>query len=204
MKPLIAIDIDEVLFGFTERFVAFHNRQYQTEFALHQITSTSFHTVIGGTASDDARKVGEFQLEEGNLDGEPVPRAIEVLGRLKADYELVVVTARHSVIERQTRSWLERTFPKTFSDIHFANYWDENRPRRTKGEVCRELGAQIIVDDQPDYIKDCLDHDVKGILFGDYPWNQESIDHPGVRRAKDWSEVETAITEHKPYTFLNV
>lgn len=200
MKHLIAIDIDEVLFGFTERFLAYHNQQNKTEFALHHITSMAFHTVMGGTADDDARRVGEFQLGKGNLEGEPVPQAIEVLGRLKADNELVIVTARQSNIEQVTRAWLERTFPATFSDIHFANYWDETRLRRTKGEVCRDLGVQIIIDDQPDYIRDCLEHDVKGVLFGDYPWNQAAIDHPDVRRAKDWSEVEAAITEQKPYT----
>lgn len=204
MKPLIAIDIDEVLFGFTERFVAFHNRRYQTDFALHHMTSMSFHTVLGGTPDDDLRKVEEFQLGEGNLDGEPVPESIEVLGRLKTDYELVIVTARQSSIEQQTRSWLERTFPDTFSDIHFANYWDENRPRRTKGDVCRDLGVQIIVDDQPSYINDCLEHGVTGLLFGDYPWNQVVVDHPKVRRVKDWREVESAITEQKPYTNRNV
>jgi uncharacterized HAD superfamily protein len=204
MKPVIAIDIDEVLFGFTQRFLAYHNRQYQTNFALHQLTTTAFHTVMGGTADDDKRKVGEFQLEAGNLDGEPVPRAIEVLKRLKTANELVIITARHANIEQQTRTWLERTFPDTFTDIHFANYWDENRPRRSKGVLCRDLGVQIIIDDQPSYIIDCLEYGVKGILFGDYPWNREVINHPDVRRVMDWCEVEAAVTEHKPYTNYQV
>lgn len=204
MKPLIAIDIDDVLFGFNERFLAFHNRRYQTDFALHHITSAAFHTVFGGTPDDDLRKIGEFQREAGSLEGKPVPLAIEVLRRLKVDHDLVIITARQSNIEQRTRSWLERTFPQIFTDIHFANYWDQSRPRRSKGEICRDLGVQVIVDDQPKYIEDCLKVGVKGVLFGDFSWNQEVVDRPDVRRVKDWSEVEAAITEHKPYTNHNV
>ncbi len=193
MRETIAIDIDEVLFGFNERFLSFHNERYKTQFLPHHLPSMHCYKVLGGTPADDLRKVGEFQADLGNLDGEPVPRSVDSLSRLKSAYNLVIITARTSNMEQQTRKWLAATYPETFSNVHFANYYDESRPRRTKGDVCRDLGVDRIIDDQPSYIEDCLSHGVKGILFGDYAWNREATLHPEVLRAKDWAEVERIL-----------
>lgn len=200
MRQTIAIDIDDVLFDFTNRYLSFHNEQYGTAFDIGHITSINLYEATGGTPEDDIRKIEQFQTTTDHLDGHPAAESLDVLRRLGKSCDLVVVTARQTAIRERTRRWIERHFPGVFREVRFANYWEVSLPLVSKGEVCVELGVDVIVDDQLNYLKDCADKGVRGILFGDYPWNAGATDNPLIRKARSWHELEWVITEHKPYT----
>jgi len=94
---------------------------------------------------------------------------------------LCAVTSRDPATQSCTRQWL---------DVHFASL-----PlvySKTKADV----SLNVLVDDYPPLIKQCVDAGVTGILLV-RPWNVADIDglvdNPGVRVAGGWSEVCSVI-----------
>ena len=59
----------------------------------------------------------------------------------------------------------------------------------TKAEICAEIGADYLVDDQPKHCLAAAKAGIKTILFGDYKWNRDTKLMPNMVRAKNWQEV---------------
>ena len=120
----------------------------------------------------------------------PVEGAQKVLQNLAAGHELIAITARLGTARQLTHPWLDRYFGGLFSSVHFS--WNEYLtvqdgvfPR--KGELCRDLGISVFIDDSVRTLEGCLSHGVRGILFGRI-WNV-SYAGSGMKRITAWEEV---------------
>ncbi|RYG69280.1 hypothetical protein EON64_03115 [archaeon] len=108
----------------------------------------------------------------------PLPHAYDVLQRMKFLYSLHVVTARQHKVEAITRSWLNTHFPNTFDEVHFGNHYSKDGKSRSKAEICKTIGAKLLIDDNMIYATQCALEGISVVLFGRYPWNREVYDHP--------------------------
>jgi len=103
------------------------------------------------------------------------------------------VTSRRRLIETDTHEWLAKHYQGIFSEIHFAGFWDDPKAWRhdaSKADIFQEIGASYLIDDQ---LKHCLGAaklGVKGLLFGDYRWNQTNTLPAGVERCVTWADVQ--------------
>jgi hypothetical protein len=68
----------------------------------------------------------------------------------------------------------------------FGNHWGLTGEKRTKAELCSELGARVLIDDLVDYARQCSHVVDRVIIFGEYPWNGGEGPH-NAHRAADWS-----------------
>ena len=64
--------------------------------------------------------------------------------------------------------------------------------------LCRGVGAQILIDDNPDYAVDCAENGIEVLLFdldNSYPWSktQGGPEHPLITRVHSWQEVEEEL-----------
>lgn len=192
-KPILAIDIDEVLFPFLPELIKHHNQVYGTNFRLEQFDTYDFYKVWGGTSNQTVQKVHAFlKLPQTHI--EPLEQATQAIATLKQHYQLVVITSRDKQLEERTRQWLIYHFPDTFHDIILAGNHYTGLDFRTKIEVCRELGAVCLIDDSLRYVTECSREGFKAILFGDYPWNQADELPSGVVRSADWSQAVRLLT----------
>lgn len=57
IKPIIAIDIDEVLAYFIPALLIYHNEHYETDLTVDSFYSYEFHKVWGGTKEECSMKV---------------------------------------------------------------------------------------------------------------------------------------------------
>ena len=194
-KPILAVDIDDVLFPFNSNLLDWHNLVHGTDLVIDDYTSFRLDEVWGGTKAEATAKVGEFQRYPGSLEGGPLPGALDAIGGLKSRYKLVVVTSRQISITCETEAWINIHFPNVFDGVYFANYHNEQAPRLTKAEVCQEIGVDLLIDDHLDYVRECAGQGIKAILFGDYPWNQAEGLPDGVVRAHNWQEVVKALEQ---------
>ncbi|CAI7908374.1 unnamed protein product, partial [Closterium sp. NIES-53] len=109
-------------------------------------------------------------------DGIPIiPGAFDTLRRLSHFTDLVVVTSRQHVIREPTLEWLDNHFPGVFSSVHFGNHFALEGTPRPKSEMCRELGAEVLIDDNPRYAMECAEHGIQVLLFDwllQYPWSK--------------------------------
>ncbi|HEY4161285.1 MAG TPA: hypothetical protein VGM08_04450, partial [Candidatus Saccharimonadales bacterium] len=87
--------------------------------------------------------------------------------------------------------WLRRYFPEMFASVNFSNLFDAEK-RRSKGELCVEMGASFLIDDHLPNVKSAAEHGLQAVLFRDYSWNRAGELPAGVPRCVNWP----AVLEH--------
>jgi uncharacterized HAD superfamily protein len=184
----IAIDCDDVIVGTASLTLNHYNKMYGTHLALKDMYSKDLK-VWGVT--DDATaiaRVEAYQKTNEYQNALPFHEAIEATRRLSKQYKLYVVTGRPTFIETATKNLLERHFPEIFQSIEFTNFFG-NKPR-SKSDVCRELEADLLIDDHLGHAIPVAQCGIDVLLFGDYPWNYTPEKLPdNVRRVRGWPDV---------------
>lgn len=188
VRPIIAVDIDDVLFPFIDGVAKYHNSLKNTDLSVDDFFSFNLIEVWGGTQKETEEIVQGF-LEAGNLHLQPVDGAKEALAQLKNDFDVVLVTARNQVFESQTAGWLQQHLPDLFQDVTFAGNPHDGRPYRHKGDICRELGAQLLIDDYPKNLLSAASCGVDGILFGSKAWSVLDDSKINIVPCADWDAV---------------
>lgn len=193
-KKTIAIDIDDVLAAQVEAFILFSNEQWGTRLTVNDYDEHWGRMWrIEHDVEETERRAHAF-FDSGTMGKlRHFSEASPVLKGLSAEYRLILVTARRQRLIGETNAWIRQYFPDMFQDIHYTGAWDNTNPNRhaaTKGELCRELGASYLIDDQ---LKHCLaasECGVTALLFGNYAWNYTDHLPKGVRRVANWQEVK--------------
>ena len=189
----IAIDVDEILANLVDSVITFHNETYNTSLTRDTFRSYQFHENWGGTQLEAIEKMHEFFQTPYFPNVQPMPGAVEAIKKLKEDHQLYVVTSRQAVITKETHEWVEKHFPKMFESIYLTNSWGLTGPKRTKKDVCQEIGAQIFIDDSLDYALECAELEIP-VLMLDYPWNQAELPRC-ITRVFSWEEIVEEVSE---------
>lgn len=195
-KIKIAIDLDDTLVPTVEllvkemfkdkSFPAFRGYQsikdftYEEEVALYQYIRQTLNK----------QEIAEFK---------PISGSVSAIKKLSKDFELYILTARNTDIKNHTQTWVKHHYPKIFKDIIFSKYVIEGKFVKTKGEICKEMGISLIVDDNLEYITDCDKHGIKTILFdykGNYGWSKGKAPKK-TKLANTWKEVFEIIKKTK-------
>jgi 5'(3')-deoxyribonucleotidase len=190
-KPLIAVDIDDTLANSTETLITSVNDRFDVS-----IPREAYY------------KPGEYwgyynrvwvehglELKEDEIDEKMVvdrtqlallPSALFVINKLKNRFNFVIITARNPERESMTKAWLAEMLPDISVDVHFSEaHRDESK--LTKGQICKKLGVEYLVDDNVGHCVGATKEGVTGVLFGEYGWHQDAPDD--LVRCKDWPAV---------------
>jgi uncharacterized HAD superfamily protein len=194
-KRVIAIDCDDVIVKTAETTIVHYNKKYGTALSLEKFYSDD---LSAWGAPDDAtaiKRVNAFIRTDAFIHQEPMQEAIAVIRWLKRHHELHIVTGRPLFIEQATKDWLSKHFPNTFTSAVFTNFFklddDGAEPvtPMTKAAVCKQIGADILIDDHMGHALDVAEAGIDVLLFGDYPWNKQEVLPNNVARAKTWVDV---------------
>lgn len=188
-KQIIAVDIDDVLVPHFQDLIAWYNREYGTKLRLADNYSDDLR--VWGTKTDEEAilRVHRYYDTPEFASSRPFHEAETVLRDLSTTYDLVLVTARDTIIEAATREWVEAHFGELFQAVHFTAHYSLEGRRRTKADLCVEIGARYLIDDTPHHALAAAEVGVRVLLFGNYPWNDLSDLPDRVTRCKDWPEV---------------
>ncbi len=190
-KSVIAIDVDEVLSPFVEGLVAWHNTHYGTAYSINDFFTYNFHQVWGGSLELAIDKSCRYFENRDPAVGKPLVDAKRVLKHLQQDYELLVVTSRMLTHKTLTETWINEHFPNMFKQIILCNHWAKDGGQALKkSQACLIHGAKFLIDDLPQYVEDAAAEGISGLLFGDYPWNQQVNQHDQIHRVANWQAVE--------------
>ena len=125
----------------------------------------------------------------------PDPAALIAIPALARKHELHIVTGRGKFMEKATSSLIDEHFPDCFQSVTHTNFF-KRRFRRTKGQVCQELGADIHIDDHLVHCESVLDSGIEhAFAYGDYEWNRMEIIRNGLRRCLDWDSILKGVDE---------
>lgn len=191
----IAVDIDDVLALSAKDFIAFTNQRWGTSLAVDDFDEHWAKVWQVDHEEEQIRKK-EFFASGIVKNYDHFPEALEVLKKLKKNYELVILTSRIKLLSQDTRDWIDRNYGNIFSEIHFSGIWDDpnklsiEKVKYTKAEVFHEIGADYLIDDQLKHCEAVAEARIPVLLFGDYKWNQTTKKLPAtITRVKNWQEV---------------
>src|SRR5471030_3049346 len=122
MKQTIAVDIDEVLFPFTDEFIIYHDQVYGTKLDKSKFNSLEFSSRLGTEMSETTRRIFEFTRKSSEKNIQPLALARESIAKLAAKYNLVVITARQSEFEEITKNWAAKHFSEQFLELHHIGF----------------------------------------------------------------------------------
>ncbi len=188
-KPVLAVDVDEVLFPLLDGFTAWHNQKYDTKLAAHMFKTYRFSDTLLIDEADSIGRVRHF-LSNGHATVQPIKDAQDAIARLAEVCTIVIVTARFPDLRGVTEEYLDTYFMSHIQDVHMAGYPGDRLGVRPKVEICSEINAVALVDDSLKHISDCARAGMQGVLFGDYAWNRNSEQLPDrIVRCANWNEV---------------
>lgn len=193
-KNIIAVDADEIIAGFLDHFIAYYNGKFQTKVLKSQISSFKLDPLFNTSEEIFLQRIDEYYQEGEVLKIEPIKGSFEGINKLlKKGYQLEIITARPSTYRDATVEWVTKHFPKKFDQIHFAfNPYNKDSEPVTKAQICKKIGARVLIDDNIDNALDCAKNGIK-VLLMDAPWNQVEDLPKGIIRVKSWKEIVKLI-----------
>lgn len=190
-KPVIGVDIDDVIAANAAGFIEYSNNKYGTHLTVDDYQD-HWGEVWKAEHEEAERRAVEYH-ESGHIATYGIIEgAHEVLGELKDRYALVVLTTRRNSINQLTREWIDKYYPDIFDELIFSGFFDsptEKSIHMTKGELAMRVGMDYLIDDQLKHVQSAAEMGVNGLLFGEYPWNMIEKLPSNVTRVKNWEEV---------------
>lgn len=142
MRIRVGVDLDDTLCDFTTPLNSYYKEKYATDLEVWCEPPEKVDLIIR-----------DFINNFSQADLQPISGSIEFFASIDRDlYEFYLISARDSDLQDCTEQWLEKYFPGVFKKVILCNYHNEG-PKRCKTDVCKELGARIMIDDIPDNIK---------------------------------------------------
>jgi 5'(3')-deoxyribonucleotidase len=190
-RPIIAIDVDEVLFPMHRTFVEHHNKYFGSNIEYPDRHGRYFldQFLPDVDEIEFIRRQKAYIASDYFVEEPPIAGSVEGVNRLAEKYDLTVVTSRQEYIEKPTSDFLKRYYGSTLDNVHFTAHEFGKGMKIPKSEICKRIGATYMIDDNLLTALDCARAGIKTILFGDYHWNQADELPTGVVRCKDWQAV---------------
>ena len=149
-RPIIAVDVDEVLADFIPTLAGYHNDTFGSSLTSRSFFSYEFHDVWGGSVEEcNEKMLSFFESSHFREKVPPIEGAYEALRGLKERMgaELHIVTSRQHAIKDITLEWIDKHFPGVFKAVHFGNHYAKEGMKKSKPQMCEEIGALCIIDD---------------------------------------------------------
>ena len=191
-KPVVAIDIDDVIFPFVPEILKHFNTRSGADLSLDDFTVYHFSQVWGSTEDEANAIVAEF-LSQDVVHLQPIAGAQKAFAELNREFTIVLVTARNGLFAPSTRQWLQSHFEGLFKDVIFAGNSHDTLIYREKGMICKELGAVVLIDDNPSNLQSALDYGIDALLFGAHKWNEVHALPEHTVRCDTWEEVVSHV-----------
>lgn len=192
-RRLIAIDIDDTIADSTESLRLLVNKRVGVDLPqeAYRIKGDywGYYERVW-EANDIADKISHNDFAKEMVDDQshvPLLAGAEfAIKELAKRHDIVLLTARDKTWEAATKHWLKDKFGKDVMDVHFTSaHKDEHE--MTKGQLCRHLDAEVLIDDNVEHCQSALDEGVQALLFGNYGWHHAAPDN--IKRCRDWQAV---------------
>lgn len=193
MRIKIGLDFDDVLFDFNTGMMKFHNDTYGTSYTLADITKWDFKELWQCDADESLRRMRAFVISKYHDQASPIEGAIDAVRYLRQRYDIHIITARDKVICPQTYKVADKFFSGSFQGVHYMHDNDKN-VLGTKGDICRDLGIGIMVEDSLANAETLSASGITTLLF-DRPWNQKDSLPTHVVRVFGWNDTLAKIKD---------
>jgi len=193
-KPILVLDLDDVLRPTVASALAWYNKEFSTDYLVDQRMSAYSYRVVWGCTLEEEMALVDRWYKEASLEMLPILGAVEGLKELVKRYDVVIATSTDRSYADGVIDWIDRHFPNQIMQVCLLGYFHyEHDIRLTKGQLAVDLNAKVAIDDLPYHISTYAALGVPAVLFGDFPWNTEVVLGPNVQRALNWDQLITLI-----------
>jgi len=185
---IIAVDADDTVADSVPAFSDFSNERYGTNLKKTDFTHHDFLKIWGVSREEMTARWAAFDRIHGQGTILPLPGSQITLARLARRHSLHLVTYRHIGMIESTKRWLAMNFEGMFSGVHLCG-GEDGHIVRIKSEVCKEIGAEMIIEDHPLTAEQCAIEGIRVLLF-DQPWNRNGFPKhaSAITRISDWHD----------------
>jgi 5'(3')-deoxyribonucleotidase len=192
-RKVIAVDIDDVLADSTEALRLIVNERTGASLSRDDYMSTGeywdyYEQVWARHGLSDKFQYSDIEKELA-LDQSYVPLlpgAVSAVRELNKRYDIVLITSRNTSWEDATRRWCKDYIFDHDINLFFTGSRHDS-DYKPKGQLCKQLGVSILIDDNPTHCRSAIEEGVEALLFGSYGWHYD-IPEQAVR-CKDWPTV---------------
>lgn len=185
-KPVVVVDIDGVLFDTPVDAVATANRLHGTKHLAtdifnHNAEHDKTKFVVNGKDLFHAFQHDTAQYRQ-------VEGAKAALKRLSHRANIIALTSRsYDLFYTLTRKVIAEHFGDIISEVYFTTAPNSDQ-HREKGEIVKELGGNVLVDDAVKYCLSARAYGIPAVLIAQ-PYNKAGHDYPPEYCAANWQEV---------------
>lgn len=193
-KKIIAVDIDDVLSLSAEGFAQFSNDRWGMQLTVDDYDED--FAKAWGVPLEQAKLMAESFLSSGiHAEYAHFEEAVPVLRKLGQKFHLIVVTSRRQRLKPETEAWIDRHYKNIFKDVVYAGFFDDaenahKQLHQTKAQLCLDLQADFLIDDQPKHCLAAAECGMRALLFGNYPWNRHLENSRNLTVVSSWQAVE--------------
>jgi hypothetical protein len=194
-RPVIALDYDDTCVPTRRDLLRHYDGLDGTDFHLDDTVGYSLVEVWKCSEDEAWERVFAHQAMD-HSHVEPLPGSREILKILSPYYDFQIVTARPSYLEYNTLPYIKLFFGEDISALHMAENLlnGEFESVKSKLEVCRDIGAVVLIDDHPHHVQLASEEGLPCIVHGMHPWNHDIQAVPGlIFRAPTWSWVPLGL-----------
>jgi len=188
MKPVLAVDFDDVVNNFNHAFLLYNQFTHGARQQYEDLRTYDYCIDYGIYEEEAHERIWHF-CHRLHHQVRPIEGVVTALRRLNDFYEIHMVTGRCESIAAVTHGWLKDNAPQVFFETHFTNSFATKHPerRRSKVEVCREIGAVALVDDALHHVGEVAEQLQIPVFMPTRPWNKHTTP-VGVTRISDFDE----------------
>ena len=191
-KPIIAVDIDDVLVNEAEFIIAYSNKHWGHSLSLSDYTE-HWSELWQVEMEEVERRAKELHQPGIKSKYRLIEHAHKILSKLSREYELVILTSRRAAVKEESFEWVEQNFAGIFSQVRFTGFYDtldKNRHMLTKGDVLVDMGATYLIDDQLKHCLGAAEAGINVVLFGEHKLPAETKLPSNVVRCANWQAVQ--------------
>jgi uncharacterized HAD superfamily protein len=189
-KPIVVVDIDGVLFDTPIDAVAAANVTHGTTHHVNDIFNYNAEHDKTKFVISGEDQFHTFQHSTGRY--REVQGARNALQRLAKRAKIIALTSRnYATFSHSTREVIAKHFGNLISEVYFTTE-PLSEKHREKGEIVKELGGSLLVDDAVKYCESAVAHGVPAVLIAQ-PYNQSGHNYPTEYRATNWDDAVRII-----------
>ncbi len=197
MKPVVALDIDDVLLNTMSALFGYYNKVYGTSLTEQHYYTKDVDALGVSDYAEAAARFEDYLTSTEFKEITPLPEAVSAIKDLNQYFAFIAVTSRPFLMQEATASWLEEHFGPAISQVRFTHFImtaRKDRPKEalSKIDVCKEINAQYMIEDHLYHAVPVAEAGIKVFLINQ-PWNQTDVLPVHAKRVAGWKDIERQL-----------
>jgi uncharacterized HAD superfamily protein len=183
-KLKIGIDLDDVVFEFVKELIKEIKSKYNIEINFEEVYSYYFPDVFGVSLE----QIIEILNKLDNTKLKLCEKSKDCINKLSKNHKVYFITSR--VKREGTLDSLNQHFSGLDFDLFFSSNYHVKTFEKTKGELCKELDINFMIEDDEKHCISCSEKGIKSFLL-DKPWNKnfDESKYENITRVNNWNEI---------------